>query len=145
MQKTFTSDFLTKTMTENNGELEQYYIKDNHPAIIPREEWDAVQIELQRREAFRQAHGIHTTGSSTDDPLYSRVFCAACGGKYVRKYWKGIREVFWKCENAEKKKGHTCDAENVKEAALQRAIVIVWNSLVEHRDRYLPGLAADGH
>lgn len=138
MQKTFTSDFLTKTMTENNGELEQYYIKDDHPAIIPREDWDAVQLELQRRETFRQVHGIHTTGSSTDDPLYSRVFCAACGGKYIRKYWKGIREVFWKCENAEKKKGHTCTAENVKESTLQQAIVIAWNSIVEHRDQYLP-------
>lgn len=139
MQKTYTSDFLTKTQSDNNGELEQYYIKDDHPAIIPREEWDAVQLELARREAFRQDHGIRTAGSSTDDPLYSRVFCAACGGKFIRKYWKGIREVFWKCENAEKKKGHACTEENVKESALQKAIVIAWNSIVENRDRYLPG------
>ena len=138
MQKTYTSDFLTKTMTENNGELEQYYIKDDHPAIIPREDWDAVQIELQRREAFRQRHGIHTVGSANDDPFYSRIFCAHCGGKFIRKYWKGIREVFWKCENAEKKKGHTCQAANVKEAALKQAFVIAWNSLVERRAEHLP-------
>ena len=72
-------------------------------------------------------------GSSNDDPLYSRVFCGTCGGKLVRKNWKGNRQPFWKCENAEKKKGHTCKAENVKEADLKQAIVIAWNSLMEKR------------
>ena len=137
MQKTYTADFLTKTQADNNGDLEQYFIKDDHPAIIPREDWDAVQIELARREAFRQRHGIRTSGSSTNDRFYSRVFCASCGGKFVRKNWKGNRSVFWKCENAEKKKGHTCDAEIVREETLRSAVVIAWNSLVEHRDELL--------
>ena len=131
MQKTYTADFLTKTQTENVGQLEQYYIKDDHPAIIPREEWDAVQLELERREVFRQRHGIRTSGSSTDDRFYSRVFCAACGGKYVRKNWKGNRHPFWKCEHAEKKRGRTCSAWNVREADLRLAAVMAWNSLME--------------
>ena len=133
MQKTYTSDFLTKAQAENNGDLEQYYIKDNHKAIICREEWDAAQLELERRENFRATHGIRNTGSCNLDRFYSRVFCKHCGGKLVRKSWKGIREPFWKCENAEKKKGHTCDAENVKESSLQRAVVVAWNSLVGQR------------
>ena len=133
MQKTYTSDFLTKTQAENNGELEQYYVKDDHPGIVSREEWEAVQLELERRETFRQRHGVHTEGSSTDDPLYSRIFCGHCGGKMIRKNWRGNRAPFWKCENAEKKNGHTCSSENVKEADLKQAIVIAWNSLVEKR------------
>ena len=137
MQKTYTSDFLTKAQAENNGDLEQYFIKDNHKGIIPREDWEAVQLELARREAFRQRHGIRTSGSSTDDRFYSRVFCAACGGKFIRKYWKGNRAVFWKCENAEKKKGHTCDAEIVREETLRSAVVIAWNNIVEHREEHL--------
>ncbi len=137
MQKTYTSDFLTKAQAENNGDLEQYFIKDNHKGIIPREDWDAVQLELARREAFRQRHGIRTSGSSTDDRFYSRVFCAACGGKFIRKYWKGNRAVFWKCENAEKKKGHTCYAEIVREETLRSAVVIAWNGIVEHREEHL--------
>ena len=133
MQKTYTSDFLTKTQAENNGELEQYYVKDDHPGIVSREEWEAVQLELERRETFRQRHGVHTAGSSTDDPLYSRVFCGHCGGKMIRKNWRGNRAPFWKCENAEKKNGHTCSSENVKEADIKQAVVIAWNRLVEKR------------
>ena len=42
-------DFLTKKKKKNNGELTQYYITDNHPAIIPREDFLNVQLELTRR------------------------------------------------------------------------------------------------
>lgn len=138
MQKTYTSDFLTKAQAENHGELEQYFIRDNHPAIIPREKWDAVQVELKRREEFRKKHSIRSTGSSTDDPFYSRIFCGNCGGKFIRKYWKGCNGALWKCENAEKKKGHTCQATFVRESILKAAVVAAWNELVEKRDEMLP-------
>ena len=137
MQKTYTADFLTKRQEDNDGELEQYFIKDNHPAIISRDDWEAVQIELKRREEYRQRHGIHSTGSSTENRFYSRVFCGACGGKFVRKYWKGNTSVFWKCENAEKKQGHTCSMEIVREETLRSALVIAWNSIVEHSEEHL--------
>lgn len=97
-----------------------------------------MQLELVRREEFRQRHGIHIVGSSTGDRFCSRIFCGKCGGKFIRRCWKGIREVFWKCENAEKKKGHTCTAANVKESAIRRAVVIAWNNLVENREDHLP-------
>lgn len=142
-----TCDFLTKKMAENNGDLEQYYIKDNHPGIVSREDWDAVQIELERRERFRQTHGIRNTGSCNYDRFYSRVFCGSCGGKLVRKAWKGMKEPFWKCENAEKKKGHTCAAENITEAALRKAVVIAWIQIVAEREKRKAGwerLAAEG-
>ena len=138
MQKTYTSDFLTKAQAENHGELERYFIRDNHPAIIPREKWDAVQVELKRREEFRKKHSIRSTGSSTDDPFYSRIFCGNCGGKFIRKYWKGCNGALWKCENAEKKKGHTCQATFVRESILKAAVVAAWNELVEKRDEMLP-------
>ena len=35
VQKTYTADFIEGKVKKNNGELPQYYIKDNHPAIIP--------------------------------------------------------------------------------------------------------------
>lgn len=34
LQKAYTADFIDGRIKKNNGELTQYYIKDNHPAII---------------------------------------------------------------------------------------------------------------
>ena len=46
MQKTYTKDYLNKKQVKNNGEVEQYFIRDNHPAIIDRESWERAQRML---------------------------------------------------------------------------------------------------
>ncbi len=46
MQKTYTKDFIGKVQIKNSGEVEQYFIKDDHPAIIDRASWDEVQRRL---------------------------------------------------------------------------------------------------
>ena len=49
LQKTFTTDFLTHRKKKNDGELPQYHIENSHPAIVTKEQWDLVQVELERR------------------------------------------------------------------------------------------------
>ena len=49
LQKTYTTDFLSKTRVKNNGLVPQYYVEGNHEAIIPREVFLKVQEELVRR------------------------------------------------------------------------------------------------
>ena len=48
--KSFTVDFLTKTTKVNEGEVPQYYVQNSHPAIIEPDEFDAVQLEMERRK-----------------------------------------------------------------------------------------------
>lgn len=52
MQKTYTVDFLTKKKVMNRGIVPQYYIEDNHEAIIPKELFHRVQEEKARRSAI---------------------------------------------------------------------------------------------
>ena len=42
LQKTFTTDFLTKKMKVNEGEVPQYYVTGNHEPIIAPRIWDQV-------------------------------------------------------------------------------------------------------
>jgi len=49
LQKTYTTDFLTKTRVKNHGIVPQYYVENSHEAIIPREIFMQVQEELIRR------------------------------------------------------------------------------------------------
>ena len=50
LQKTYTIDFLTKKKNINKGELPQYYVENNHEAIVDKETFDAVQAALDRKE-----------------------------------------------------------------------------------------------
>src|SRR5665647_245391 len=60
LQKSYTVDFLTKKKKVNEGEIPQYYVKNNHPAIITPEVFEMVQRELERRVQSRGRHsGVH--------------------------------------------------------------------------------------
>ena len=52
MQKTYTVDCFSHRSVKNRGERPQYRLKNNHPAIIIREDWDKVQelLLLPRRK-----------------------------------------------------------------------------------------------
>lgn len=58
LQKSYTVDFLTKKRGENNGEVPQYYVEGSHPAIIDKEMWEAMQLEMERRRAFADKYNI---------------------------------------------------------------------------------------
>lgn len=53
LQKTYTTDFLNKTRVKNNGIVPQYYVEDDHEAIIPKEIYMMVQEELARRKIVK--------------------------------------------------------------------------------------------
>lgn len=93
LQKTYTSDFLTKTIKPNHGEIPQYYVSGNHEAIIEPATWDLVQAEIARRAK---------PGSSSAHPFASRIKCGQCGGWYGRKTWHSTskhRRHIWRCNN----------------------------------------------
>lgn len=55
----------------NEGEFQQYYVENSHPAIIDRREWDMVQGELRRRKA--------TPGRNhSQSPFSGKVICGDC-------------------------------------------------------------------
>lgn len=49
LQKRFTVNFLTKETKANEGEVPQYYVENNHEAIISPQVFDSVQEEIKRR------------------------------------------------------------------------------------------------
>ena len=77
-QKTYCVDFLTKKMVKNSGQVQQYYVEDSHPAIIEPDEFDAVQLEIERRKSLGRS-------ISTTSIFASRLVCADCGGISARR------------------------------------------------------------
>ncbi|MBQ9696233.1 MAG: recombinase family protein [Oscillospiraceae bacterium] len=53
LQKNYTIDFLNKKRGKNNGTLPQYYLEDDHEAIIPKNIFMRVQEEMARRSSER--------------------------------------------------------------------------------------------
>lgn len=130
LQKTFTVDFLTKKKKSNEGEVQQYFIENSHPAIIPSETFDLVQIEFERRKGQRK---------STSGVFASKVICEECGGFYGSKVWHSnskYRRIIWQCNQKFKNKVK-CSTPHFTEEQLKQAFVDVFNSTIDNRDEII--------
>ena len=139
LQKTYTVDFLTKKRIDNDGQVNQYYIENNHEPIIDKEEWDIVQLEVERRNQFRQDNHINFYIIQCEqNPFTCKVFCKECGGLFGRKNWttsRGKRPV-WQCNNRYKVKGvQGCTNRHIDEETLQQAFLRAIEFLQENKEK----------
>ncbi len=101
--KTYVLDCISKEVRKNNGERPQYYVENNHPAIIPREWFQRVKEEMTRRASKRkvmQRHGKTELGKySAKYALSELLVCGECGTPYKRCTWarNGKKRVVWRC------------------------------------------------
>jgi hypothetical protein len=126
-------DFLTKKKKVNEGEVQQYYIEESHPAIIPPETFDLVQIEFQKRKGKR---------TSTAGVFASKIVCGECGGFYGSKVWHSnskYRRIIWQCNQKFKNKDK-CTTPHFTEDQLKQAFIDVFNSTIDNRDEITDGI-----
>ena len=139
MQKYYIRDFLTKELEKNDGKLTQYYVENDHEAIIEREIWDAAQLEINRIKEFKRNHQIRELGSSSLEPFYGKIFCGCCGGRMVKKSRKSV----WRCINSGKEKGGFCKAKPVEGHKMEEYVSAAWAQLVSQRENLLSGWEKD--
>ena len=82
-RKTFTPNYLDHKSAKNNGDKPQYYVKDNHEAIIPREVYKTVQeIMDQAKYGYRNGTpGLKVIGKGV-----------LKGFVQMNPYWTGYNE-----------------------------------------------------
>lgn len=143
LQKTVTTDFLTKKRVANKGIVPQYYVENNHEAIIPREIYMQVQEEIVRRANLQTGTGKRRVYSGKY-ALSSIVFCGHCGDIFQRTHWNlpSGKTIVWRCVSRLRKKtsGIDCPARTVTEADLHKVIVTAVNQVLDERESFLPAL-----
>lgn len=138
LQKTYTSDFLTKRQVRNNGEIAQVYVKDSHKGIIDKQTWNAVQEEFDRREKFMESHGTDRYSYGADCmPFCEKVFCGECKSLFTRHSWSSRGIVQWQCKNHRKDGKVACTNAYVDNADLEKGFVKAFNRLVTDRDKHM--------
>ena len=103
LQKAFTVDYLTKQKKKNTGELPQYYIENNHKAIIDSIVFDYVQETLAKNSMRRNKKIKHRVVGL----LSGKVQCAECGANFVSRLWhpkSPHAHVVLECHNRYKEK-----------------------------------------
>lgn len=132
LQKTYTDDFLTKRKKINKGEVQQYYVKNNHEAIIEPEIFDLVQeiIALTKQGKHRQ---------SSVNIFSSKIKCGECGGWYGSKVWHSndkYRRVIWQC-NHKFDNERKCETPHIDENQIKQAFISAMNKLISNKQQII--------
>ena len=135
LQKTFIKDCISKKAILNTGQLPKVLIQDNHEAIVSREMFDAVQLEIARRRAqdgrTRKSAPTGRGKFSGKYALSGLLFCAECGTAYRRVVWTqhGEKRAVWRCTSRlDYGKRYCLHSPTLDEGPLQQAILSAVNS-----------------
>lgn len=99
LQKTYRDS--RRRQRKNEGQVDQWYIAENHQPIVPPDQWDKVQEILQKRSEHLQTPAPpkpdKPRSSRNTYPLSNLIYCPICGEKLIHKWGKG-RNEYWACK-----------------------------------------------
>jgi site-specific DNA recombinase len=144
LQKTYTTDFLTKKRIRNNGTVPQYYVEDDHEAIIPKELFMQVQEELVRRRVVHKSPSGRKRTYSCNHCFAQIIVCGECGELYRRIHWNnhGRKSIVWRCISRLEPTDAdmNCTNRTVNETVLEEVTVKALNQILSSRKVFLKQL-----
>ena len=141
--KTFTVDPISKRRLDNQGEVDQFLLRDHHEAIISEETWEQAQAILQKRSVI---HSNANIDPNTYRSRYSRQYafscmirCGFCGATLTRRSWHSgskYHKNIWLCISSSKYGKKNCpESKGIAEAVLESAFVESYRMITnDHKD-----------
>lgn len=131
LQKTYMDDRFKHR--RNNGEKDQFYIKDHHPAIVSREDFQAANdlIDFNAKEKGLAA------GTDKYNKRYAfsgKIICGECGMKWKRV--KSPKYASYTCCTHNRGRDK-CSMKSIPEAVIEGAFVTMMNKLIYGRSKIL--------
>ena len=133
LQKSFTTDYLTKKKKKNEGEIPQYYVEHSHEPIIDPAEWDFVQEEISRRKLIGRSY-------SCSSDLGVKIKCGDCGSWYGPKVWHSndkYRKTVWRCNGKYDKSKKQCRTPSLSEYDIKKRFISAYNRMITDKTPYI--------
>lgn len=137
LQKFVTIDYLTHKSVKNTGQAPQYYIENNHPAIIKKELFNLVQLLIKDRK--QNAKGSHY---GKRYPLSGLVVCGECKRVLHRNYYNygyPNQRIVLTCKNSKQAKVD-CSHKPLDNETVEQATSDVLNKLNNTNSSIIPEL-----
>lgn len=124
-QKQYTPDSFPFVRKVNRGDVDQYYIEQTHPAIIPKEMFERVQTLRKKRTQSSQNH-------CSDSPFAHKIICGNCGSSFRRRVSKKGYAA-WVCAKHDHHASE-CPIGRVPEREIQNAFARACRKLKAYED-----------
>lgn len=137
--KTFKPDVLSKYRQKNTGQAPMYYAEGTHPAIIDKEMFEMVKVEIQRRKD-EQVTAVGSSRFTSKYPFSGLLICGECGHKlrrHVRTVGSGMKVPAWGCANRIVNGRRECDSHHVNEDTLQHTYTAAISDMIEDTEEIM--------
>ena len=118
LQKYYTPENKRNHTRKNNGEVQSYYISENHEPIVSPEVWEQVQKVREQRKRDRNIGQDNTMKFQNRYPLSGMLICPYCG-KTLRRRQVYKKKIQWLCSTYIEKGVKACKGIRIDDAELQ--------------------------
>ena len=122
-QKRYTESTVPFRRRINDGQVNSYYIPDDHDYIITRETYERVQKLLAEKSKYFGNTEFHQY------PLTLKLECSECGTKHKRKIIN--QKVHWVCRKHDLD-SLLCSSKSLSEEIIYQAFIHLHNKLLYH-------------
>ena len=119
LQKTYSKDHLSKKKCTNHGEVDSYYIEDNHSPIVTKEKWEEAQRKIHSRFKGSAETDLHQNRY----PLTGMLFCNKCKATLIRRTWNSkhdCKKIVWQCSTYINEGKKSCSGTVIEDAEISR-------------------------
>ena len=118
LQKYYTPENKRNHTRKNNGEVQSYYISENHEPIVSPEVWEKVQEVREQRKRDRNIGQDSTMKFQNRYPLSGMLICPYCE-KTLRRRQVYKKKIQWLCSTYIEKGVKACKGIRIDDAELQ--------------------------
>ena len=118
LQKYYTPENKRNHTRKNNGEVQSYYISENHEPIVSPEIWEKAQEVREQRKRDRNIGQDSTMKFQNRYPLSGMLICPHCG-KTLRRRQVYKKKIQWLCSTYIEKGVKACKGLRIDDAELQ--------------------------
>lgn len=137
LQKSITKDEVTFKRKKNKGELPKYYIKDNHPPIVSRADFELAQKITEQRRLLKGLSSSVIAKQTNRYVFSSKIICGCCGCKFKRVTYnppKANKYIAWRCNSYTDEFIKGCGSSYIKNNTLEFCFIKMFNRLYSNID-----------
>ena len=117
MHKHFVND--DRKLVRNRGEVEAWYVKNDHRPIIKKSLWKAVHDRLEEKREYLATGSVVGPLDEATYPYMNQIFCAACGHPLYRRVYSNGNRVNWGCSGQKRYTKAFCQGINVPDCVIR--------------------------
>lgn len=119
MHKHFVNE--ERKLVRNRGEVDAWYIEDDHEAIVSPKLWQKAQDALEAKRDYLAEGSVIEEFTEENYPYMNRIYCARCGHPLYKRIYSNGNRLNWGCSGTKRYGKSFCEGINIPDGVLRGA------------------------